>query len=338
MIEQLDETWSSLSGASGLTGRRPAGLPVSRVVYLALDHAGVRHLCIRLEDSGKPVQYPTMRGLDVTTCDLAVGGTPLQRYIDLACSDRVYNPSFLALSDDLIRLLQSTSTPESEIVRATLNRWRSFWSLQSAGLTQEEALGLFGELWFLHHWIRAESAGDLAMWTAPTGTRHDFQSPLVSVEAKTYAGTGSPVHRISSLDQLADPSTGELFLFSLHVVDDGLAGNTLPALVSALHCQLSADAQVVFAEYLAQYGYSPAQDAQYGRRLRIIAEQLYLVSSDFPRLVLASFTQGLPGGIDDVTYSILSAACQRWLIATTPHEASTRLSQMRESSAPTPGL
>jgi hypothetical protein len=184
-------------------------------------------------------------------------------------------------------------------------------------------LGLFGELWFLHRWagVTAESLG---AWTASAGSRHDYQWSQWSVEVKTATrrADGAVLHRIQHLDQLADPEQGRLFLFSLRVVEDQLAHNTLPNLVERITDALRVDtvATAEFARRLGQRGYSPAHRRHYDTPWRILGEQLYSVSTGFPRLIDESFVGGLPDGVSDVSYRIDMAVCQPWLVATTPTE------------------
>jgi hypothetical protein len=196
---------------------------------------------------------------------------------------------------------------------------------RSIGLSREEALGLFGELWFLRRWLGPVDAGKIERWLATPGARHDFQWPEASVEVKTAATSAvdGPVHHISGLDQLDDPETGRLFLFSLQVVDDALAGNTLTGLVDSLteEVRSSEEGLIILNEKLAGYGYNPAEADAYQRRLRIIAERLYVVGEGFPRLTRTSFQPVIPPGIGDITYTLKMAACERWFVAKAPTEA-----------------
>ena len=70
---------------------------------------------------------------------------------------------------------------------------------------------------------------------------------------------------------------------------------------------------------LAARGYTPADRQNACRRLRILSERLYRVDDGFPRIIRSTFEpNGIPSGILDVGYRIDLAACQPWLMATTP--------------------
>jgi hypothetical protein len=251
---------------------------------------------------------------------MQVGEEAPATYIDLGCVDPGFRDAFGALAADLVLRLAGGTGASREIVAETLRRWRRFWAVPQAGLSEEEALGLFGELWFLERWIGVPLG--VARWTGPSGSRHDFQWPEASVEVKAsrVGIDGAAVHRISNLDQLADPESGRLYLYSLHVNRDALASNTLPGIVARLDAALEhrGEAQLAFRERLAAIGYSPAHASRYDQRWRVTAEELYRVETGFPRLTRCSFGAGLPAGVQEVSYCLDLAACGPWRTATRP--------------------
>jgi hypothetical protein len=251
----------------------------------------------------------------------------------LVCLDGAHERTFAAVAEDIITSMAAPGANPRAAIVGTLERWRSFWSVDPTGLSREAALGLFGELWFLSRWIDPIAVA-VARWQGPTGARHDFQWEAASVEVKTAATLAGPVvHFIENLDQLTDPVTGALYLFSLQVADDALAANTLPGLVSRIALLLASDEMAlrVFTERLGRSGYSPAHAERYNRSLRIIAEDLFCVADGFPRLTRSSFPEGLPPGIDRVSYCLSVAACGAWRVASSPLTATTAF--LRTSSS-----
>lgn len=330
-VDELEAVWSSLSmpaTADSISGRRAHGVPADRPAYLAVDGCGCWHLLVQVPDSTEPVTHQETRGLQISTERFQVGTNPEALYVDLACLDSSQNPTFSAVAQDLLRSLGTSAGAPRDAVIGALARWRAFWSSTSPGLSREDALGLFGELWFLRRWLRPVTAEKVSRWQATPGARHDFQWPAASVEVKTTASRSGdgPVHRIASLDQLEDPEEGCLHLFSLQVCDDALAANTLPALVEGLVDELQSDtsALILLNEKLAGYGYSPAEASPYRRPLRIVSERLYTVTEGFPRLTHEAFAHGLPDGISDLSYKLAVAACEPWLLATSPTDAKVK--------------
>lgn len=324
-IAETVELWTHLPPASAneLSGKRVPGLPAGAPVYAALDFSNHRHLLIEVPPDSPIIDVRSTHGLNVTTEELRVRNFAGATYIDLECLQPSYHRTFTALVHDLLESL--TNVPDRrKAVTACLERWRSFWLVNQAGLSREAALGLFGELWFLARWLHPITEAKLACWQGPAGARHDFQSEGASIEVKTSATSlsSSPIHFISNIDQLGDPEHGKLYLFSLHVTDDALASNTLPSIIELITSTLGDDEALlaIFSRKLAAAGYSPAHAEYYQRPLRILAEELYIVDSGFPRLTRDSFRGSVPEGVQDISYCLALAACGQWRIATSPSE------------------
>lgn len=324
-IAEIEELWHKLPPASSIefSGKRIPGFPAEAPVYVALDGLSHRHLLVEVPPESAKTEMRSTHGLSVTTDELRVRNFAGATYIDLECLQPNYHRTFAALVVDMLESLPKAKD-RRKAVSACLERWRSFWLVNQAGLSREEALGLFGELWFLARWLHPITEARLNGWQGPHGARHDFQWKQLSIEVKTSATSpaSSPVHFISHIDQMGDPEIGKLYLFSLHVTDDALASNTLPSIIQLITAALASDegSLTLFSEKLAAAGYSPAHAEYYQRPLRILAEELYLVDSGFPRLTRNSFGGSIPEGIQDISYGVAIAACGQWRIATSPSE------------------
>lgn len=323
----LETAWTDLPNppAGELSGKRVSGLPLQAPVYVVVDASRRRQLLVSIDEEVQPVRSSTTRGLDVTTDRLQIADSPVRRYVRLACLEPAHYPTFTALCDSIVAsILADSNDPRAAVVRC-LDRWRSFWTVDQTGLTREQALGLFGELWFLHRWLGPPSVSNLSRWQGPLGARHDFQWAVASVEIKASASNSasSPVHLIASLDQLADAETGQLYVFSLHVADDNLAANSLPVMVERINSDLINDQEgaSLFSDRLAKAGYNPAESGRYTRPFRVLGEELYRVDKSFPRLTRASFSPSLPAGIGEVSYWLSMDACGPWRIASSPADS-----------------
>lgn len=324
--DDLDKVWTELpSPVPGeLSGIRAPGLPLQSAIYIVIDGARTRQLMVEMGDAAEPLRSSTTRGLEVTTDDLRIGDAPVRRYIRLACQNPSHHATFAALCSSIISgVLRDPADPKAAVVRC-LDRWRSFWMVDQAGLTREQALGLFGELWFLYRWSGPLSVATIDRWQGPLGARHDFQWPVASIESKasaSAAGAG-PTHFIASLEQLEDAEAGQLYLFSLHVAEDRLAANSLPLLVERITAGLTSDGDALslFSDRLARAGYNPADAGRYARPFRVLSEELYRVDGAFPRLTRGSFSGGLPSGIGEVSYSLSMDVCAPWRIAIAPSD------------------
>lgn len=315
--ETLVATWESIGRPSfdTLQGRRVS--EVDPAVYAALDARGRRWLLVEVSPTVSAFAERASSALEVAVGEFDIGSHRNGRFMALICCQAEHERTFAALSTDILTALSTVVEDPVHSVRAVIRRWRAFFSLSAIGLSAEQALGLFGELWFMSSWLPV-CRHSVEAWTGPDSSRHDFQYPSMSVEVKVTALQGGPVHRISTLEQLEAPATGQLFLFSLHVADDALAANTLAGLVGSIRASLLPDTLDEFDLRLARAGYNPVDASQYRRPLRILSERIYHVTDAYPRLTRASFPGGVPPGVGGITYTLSMHACGPWLVADSP--------------------
>ena len=287
-------------------------------VWAAVDVARVPHLLICADESEVGTRMPATKGLRLGVEELRIGAAAPDAFITIACSEGVYRDTFGALCVELIR-----STPKGHEVagvRAILRRWRAFFQERRPRLSEPEQLGLFGELWFLEHWLGLP--GGVAWWKGPLGAHHDFQSAHTSIEVKTTAVAKGPVvHRISSVHQLDAPETGRLFLYSLRVLRDEIAANSLAGAVTRITERLEGhlDASELFVSTLAKSGYNPGDADHYNVPWRILQQGLYEVRDGFPRMTSRD-AKAWKAGVTEVSYSIVLDACAPWLVTKSPSE------------------
>lgn len=322
----VEDAWASLKRPEyGLTARM---CPGSAQVRLALDSMDRRHLLVRASTELAGTTLMSTRGLQAITAQLSVESGALDVWADISCTDRSLNRTFLALAADLVSNTADSTDPLLA-VQKTLRTWRWFWGIDAAGLSETGALGLFGEIWFLDRWAPFPSA--VATWHGADKDRHDFSSSSVAVEVKTSRshGVGAPRHHVATLDQLEAPEGAPLYLFSLQAIPESNAGNTLSGLVKRVRARLAdrVDLLSILDEGLASWGWSPVEDPN-PTAYRVAAERLYRVDISFPKLTRATFSEGLPPGVDDVSYSIDTAVCADWLVASSPTDAETILAEL----------
>lgn len=329
----LRSLWSSIATPprGSLAGRRVLVADPERRFWASIDSSGTRQLLVAVPPGTQAVTLGRTRGLEALVDEMRVGSEAPATYLALACVDRELVETFAALCADVVEALEDGSCPVVATVEGIIARWRRFWERPHAPLSREECLGLFAELWFLDRWLVLP--GSLAFWTGPSGSRHDFQSPEVSVEVKATSVTTVTRHRIASLEQLEEPETGMLYLFSLQVAPDDLAANTLPALCDRIRAVLAGtpgDLET-FMQRLSERGFNPAHAEHYRYAWRVLAEGLFRVEEGFPRITRRSFGGGMPDGVHEVAYSLDLSACAPWRVASRPDDAATIVGPLRTS-------
>lgn len=321
-------TWAAVATPTinGDLFARPA--PRHPLIRLAVDHQGRWHLLVPAAPEGPEIRLPPMHGLELNIDELRVDRATPSRYYDLLCRDAAYNPNLARLTSEVLdELDRGISTHEA--LAGTLRRWRRFWGNRPGELGREEIIGLFGELWFLEHWLGSIDHATLAAWTGPDRSRHDFQWAEASIEVKATAvrSDGPATHRIAGLDQLAAPDRGQLHLFSLRLASDRMATHSLGGSIRRISAALASlpDALGRFEDLLGLKRITPADLDRYDETFRVTGEELYLVDEDFPKLTSKSFADGLPTGVDAVSYTVDLVACAPWLLETAPGAAARRL-------------
>ena len=348
---EADDVKAGLSNTSMrwdlLEGRTPAGESLgARLavpgncadVFIAIDAALLRYILVRIPD-GEPnsISERASRGIAVRTLEMKIDESSQNEvFVEIACLEHHGHAALDIVTLELVEsLLAGASIGRVRLVQTVLSKWRRFWSgFDQNLLSKERHLGLFGELWFLAHWLLPAVPLERAvsMWRGPVGSRHDFEQFGLAVEVKT-SGKLDGTHQIHGLEQLLEPEGGDLLLFSLLVREEATGLESLPLLVTEIRARVSSDHLVAsqFEGMLAAAGYDDAFAAEYDKtKLRVRGQGLYRVDEGFPRLVLASLPGGLPAGVTGVSYDLRLDAAGAWLLSETPPAAAAWLRQLSE--------
>lgn len=313
--------WRELETEPPAYGRMRARRLTRADVVLAVDHDHRHHVLLPIGSEEEGFTDSRSRGLLVAPRSLEIEDQPPRPFLDLCCSDRTANDAFNLVAIALLEELNNRATV-IEAVRTTLARWRRFWAgLPAEGLSAEEVRGLFGELWFLLVWLLPHGTPHVEHWLGPSGARHDFQWPGLSVEAKATVSVRGHIHRINGLDQLDPPDDGTLAVFSMRLRDEPAASNSLVTLIARIEDVLAGEPERLdlFDGRIAAVGYSPAHADRYrDLRFRVVDERLYAVTDRFPRLSAGSFAGGVPAGIERIEYEINLEGGPDLVIASTP--------------------
>jgi hypothetical protein len=294
-------------------------------VLIALDASKRRHVLVELPagEFGELAERAS-RGIAVQTVELWLGGEPIKRFIEIVCLDSQGHAALDTIAVELIEALEAgASIGRVRLVQNVLAKWRRFWSGIAQGLlSKQEQLGLFGELWFLNRWLvpALGISAAVTMWRGPAGARNDFEARGLAIEVKT-TGRVDGAHVIHGLDQLLEPSGGQLMLFSLLVRDEASGTESLPAQVAEARGLIADDhaLQSQFDALVYAAGYDDRLAAEYAKLvLRIRNAGLYKVDDGFPRLIPSSLVGGVPAGLGAIEYELRLDGAGKWLLAAAP--------------------
>lgn len=181
--------------------------------------------------------------------------------------------------------------------------------LAAAGrLSDEQELGLFGELLLLEHLIaQMGEQNALNSWRGPIAEEHDFGLESDDVELKTTTSERRR-HWINDLEQLTPTVGRSLWLVSVQLTTAGIGASKLPELIATLRSKvLDPETTALLEHRLADAGWRDEQSALYQRRFRARSvPALFRVDAVFPALTTASLVAaGLdPSHFPKVTYML----------------------------------
>jgi hypothetical protein len=156
-------------------------------------------------------------------------------------------------------------------------------------LSEQEEIGLFGELWVLDRLIDGlGEAVAVGAWRGAFSEEHDFAFPEDDVEVKTTMSE-TRRHWVGTPTQL-EPTIGRpLWLLSLQITTAGLGGLSLPELIASLRLRIvDGTARAALEESLGMLRWRDDQAALYRRRLRLRTDPaVFRVDGDFPAVTSA---------------------------------------------------
>jgi hypothetical protein len=175
------------------------------------------------------------------------------------------------------------------------------------GLSSEEQIGLYGELWWLQRMIQAgmEFVAAVNSWKGCRRNYHDFETNGHAVEVKTTITKEPRKVQINNERQLDDRGLNSLHLFVLTLAKSSAGGETLPGLVQSLRSILSEKpVAYTFEHSLREAGYLDIHTHLYNNSsYTVIKEELFHVSEGFPRIT------DVPQGLGDLHYTVVLSAC-----------------------------
>lgn len=331
LVESQPPNGEQLTVRVAMPGRR-------KDLLIAVDSGARRHILIEIP-SGEPsaLSERASRGISVQTVEMKVDGGEHRNFIDVVCLDAHGHVALDVIVGEIADALDAgASILRVALVQNVLSKWRRFWSAISQGLLgRDQQIGLFGELWFLAHWLGPSIGLSAAvhMWRGPFGARNDFECKSIGIEVKT-SSRSDRAHHINGLEQLMEPTGGSLFLMSLSVREEVSASDSLPVLIRNIREGLSDDHGTLshFDSCLFAVGYHDSLEREYEKlRLRVRNEELYRVADAFPRLVPSSLKSPLPPGIDQISYELRLDGAIPWRLAVTPEAARQLLRDFLQS-------
>lgn len=190
------------------------------------------------------------------------------------------------------------------------NQWKKVFSSNKKALSENEVLGLIGELLFLrdHAFEAYGVTNSLNAWSGPEPTHKDFSYKDEWYEIKSI-NTFKDSVTISSLEQLDSELDGHLVVYFFEKMSPNFSGISLNKLVNDISNSLEYEIdRDLFFNKLAQAGYS-FNELYDNYVYNFVKMQQYLINRDFPRIKADT----LPKEINRVQYDILLSLIEKYL-------------------------
>jgi hypothetical protein len=206
--------------------------------------------------------------------------------LEVSCGAPSLFKEFFLFTTNLADLVQVNRTPPIDALEIAVRSWNRLLQ-KVAGLSEEEELGLIGELWLLERLLAGQGPEAIASWVGPAGENHDFRYGSVEIEVKTTS-QADRVHLINGTHQLEASQGHDLFLLSLHVqMAGGQTGFSLCELLTSCRARLDSDgpSTLQFNRMLVQIGVGPEDEQRYQRRFNMRSHPVLVdVVAECPRL------------------------------------------------------
>lgn len=238
--------------------------------------------------------------------------------LNLVLVDGQFEDIFDSLVADILAAIINESD-NKKILKNYSNRlikWQSlFERFKQQGLTQEEQIGLYGELYLMRKFLLTYSEFDnvIKSWVGPEKQFRDFQFGRWSVEVKTTHGKNHQKVQISNERQLDTANTDYLFLNHLSLVTLQQSGETLNQIIDSVYelLRTNLNAYNLFRNKLTDVGFFDPHRHYYSDIGYLIRQDIYYkVEHQFPRIEETDIRKG----VGDVKYSIIVSLCNDYEI------------------------
>jgi len=325
MIREIQEIWGQIKQdhrAPGSISALPlevSGLPPSDVLLCITqdDNPGI---LLRSPGGRAPLPKPGCGRLVVKREQLLRKGSQPDDYIRIECLEAGLETPFALLASQVVNHLSLGATPSKACMEAVLE-FRRLVS-RNGGLlpTEEEILGLAGELLLIRKLVKV-SQSLWQGWNGPLGSARDYSWGSTDIEAKASRMAGDSKLTVNGLDQLEPQESRDLLIHHSVFIDNPTGTIHIPGLVDEIREQIS-DPEA-FDERLIAAGYLNEQKELWLEHcFTLHGSTIYRVRDDFPRIRKSDFPDGtLPAGISKLRYDIMLSNCSDFRLSSSEEDA-----------------
>lgn len=168
-------------------------------VYLFRDLGG-NYNCL-LQITNPTSKMPDIKGLTISVQNFGEPGEEMTSYIVMECRNRSYLENFTEIIKGILSDSDKTGDDICISVQRVISKWKYFLSEpRQEIMTEENIVGLIGELLFLEKLMPLYKSDSISLWTADRG-EEDFIKERIVIEVKATIKERHE-HVINGIDQL----------------------------------------------------------------------------------------------------------------------------------------
>ena len=213
-----------------------------------------------------------------------------------------YRNKLLPFYCDLINSVNSADVEST--VWDVIDSWDGIFGRVGEPLSQEEQIGLFGELVILQKLVNQFGSNAIKWWTGPDATKHDFISNKWELEVKSSIRS-DPVAHIHPIDQL-EPEPVDFYLLMIGLKK---GNKTLPEMIESTRNEIleSVDKNK-FNRSLKLVGYDDEHAHQYPSGYDVSTIRFLEIDDTTPVFRPSAITPGII--YEDVRWTLRESSLQ----------------------------
>lgn len=219
---------------------------------------------------------------------------------------------FLIFLADILNCDESSETNYLKEINSKIHLWKEFFqNSEEKYLSQNEIIGLYGELLFIEKLLDSNISFAFSMWKGPESGRNDFVFNNLLIEVKSTTTKNPVKFKVSGERQLTEIAGTSVYI-SLYEIVLANGGETLSKIIQRIKNKLDIAEGFNFLKKLALVGFKEEDDFFYKKiEMRVISNSFFEVRPNFPHISYGK----VPMGIVDVSYSVLKDSCKDFEIS-----------------------
>lgn len=219
--------------------------------------------------------------------------------IKIHCLDPKLTEVFYGFMDDLLERVE-TGQLLLEAIAAASSDWRSLLQIAKKTLTENQALGLYGELCFLEELTQKIGPKSVETWQRSSKYLHDFVGAISRVEVKCSSFQDRASVTIHGLRQLEPPADASLTLAVAEVQKYG--EETIDKIVDRI-LKLGVDRKLL-TEKLSLAGYIIGMPGSADYKFTFLSWRFWDILPETPALNISALERRTADAISSVSYSL----------------------------------